>query len=66
MLNRGAQRITLNCGSGRCEPTPMPGDGKNAYEPADGVIAAHQSAARRPPRSQPLLARRANFPIDCR
>lgn len=45
-LNRGAQRITLNCAGGRCEPTPMPGDGKGGYDPADGVINAHQSAAR--------------------
>ena len=29
-LNRGAQRVTLNCAGGRCEPTPMPGDGKDA------------------------------------
>jgi hypothetical protein len=46
VLNRGAQRITLNCAGQRCEPTPMPGDGKDAYEPSDGVTAAHQSAAR--------------------
>ena len=45
-LNRGAQRITLNCAGGRCEPTPQPGDGKNAYDPADGITAAHQGAAR--------------------
>src|ERR1700753_2210488 len=30
-LNRGSQRITLTCAGERCEPTPMPGDGKNAY-----------------------------------
>ena len=45
-LNRGAQRITLNCAGGRCEPTPMPGDGKNGYDPADGTSNAHQQAAR--------------------
>ena len=45
-LNRGSQRITLNCAGRRCEPTPMPGDGKEAYDPANGVAAAHQSAAR--------------------
>ena len=45
-LNRGSQRITLNCAGGRCELTPMPGDGKSGYDPADGVITAHQSAAR--------------------
>jgi hypothetical protein len=45
ILNRGAQRITLNCAQ-RCEPTPMPGDGKDAYDPANAVAGAHQSAAR--------------------
>jgi hypothetical protein len=46
ILNRGSQRITLNCAGQRCEPTPMPGDGKEAYDPANGVAAAHQGAAR--------------------
>lgn len=46
VLNRGAQRITLNCAGQRCEPTPMPGDGKDAYDPANGVATAHQSRAR--------------------
>jgi hypothetical protein len=45
-LNRGAQRITLNCAGGRCEPTPMPGDGKTPYDPGDSVAGAHQAAAR--------------------
>src|ERR1700759_2111645 len=31
-LNRGAQRVTLNCAGGRCEPTPMPGDDQKSYE----------------------------------
>src|SRR5471032_3208561 len=44
-LNRGAQRITLNCAGGRCEPTPMPGDGKDFYDAANGQASAHQSAA---------------------
>jgi type IV secretory pathway protease TraF len=44
-LNRGAQRVTLNCTGGRCEPTPMPGDGKDS-DAFNGQIAAHQSAAR--------------------
>src|SRR5471032_3617842 len=34
-LNRGAQRVTLNCAGGRCEPTPMPGDGKDTYDAAN-------------------------------
>jgi hypothetical protein len=46
ILNRGAQRITLNCAGQRCEPTPMPGDGKDAYDPANGIAGAHQNAAR--------------------
>jgi hypothetical protein len=45
-LNRGAQRVTLNCAGGRCEPTPMPGDAKDAYETTSGQSTAHQSAAR--------------------
>ena len=45
-LNRGSQRITLTCAGERCEPTPMPGDGKNAYDPSDAVANAHQNAAR--------------------
>jgi len=44
-LNRGAQRVTLNCVGGRCESTPMPGDGKESIE-ALGQETAHQSAAR--------------------
>lgn len=46
VLNRGSQRITLNCAGQRCEPTPMPGDGKDAYDPANGVATAHQNNAR--------------------
>src|SRR6478735_5192767 len=44
-LNRGAQRVTLNCVGGRCEPTPMPGDGKDSFEAA-GQTAVHQNTAR--------------------
>jgi Flp pilus assembly secretin CpaC len=44
-LNRGAQRVTLNCAGGRCEPTPMPGDGKDA-DTVSGQITAHQATAR--------------------
>lgn len=46
ILNRGAQRVTLNCAGGRCEPTPMPGDGKDTYDSMNGQVTAHQSAAR--------------------
>jgi len=44
-LNRGAQRVTLNCAGGRCEPTPMPGDGKDS-DAINAQITAHQAAAR--------------------
>lgn len=44
-LNRGAQRVTLNCAGGRCEPTPMPGDGKDT-DAIGAQLTAHQSAAR--------------------
>jgi hypothetical protein len=45
-LNRGAQRITLTCAGGRCEPTPTPGDDQKAYDAASNQANAHQSAAR--------------------
>src|SRR3954467_5538602 len=46
-LNRGAQRITLNCAGGRCEPTPMPGDGKdNSYDVLNSQSTSHQTIAR--------------------
>ena len=44
-LNRGAQRVTYNCSGARCEPAPVPGDGKDA-EAAQGQINSHQHAAR--------------------
>ena len=45
-LNRGAQRVTLTCAGGRCEPTPMPGDDQKASDAANNQSTAHQSAAR--------------------
>jgi len=45
-LNRGAQRVTLNCAGGRCEQTPMPGDSKDAFEGSANQTAAHQNTAR--------------------
>jgi Pilus formation protein N terminal region len=45
-LNRGAQRVTLSCGGGRCEPTPMPGDGKDSYDAVSAQATTHQGAAR--------------------
>lgn len=58
VLNRGAQRITLTCGNGQCVPTPMPGDGKNAYEPGDTVMGAHENAARQAAQAAAALASR--------
>ena len=45
-LNRGVQRITLNCAGGRCEATPTPGDAKELFDSAVGQLTGHQSAAR--------------------
>jgi Flp pilus assembly secretin CpaC len=45
-LNRGAQRITLTCAGGRCEPTPTPGDDQKAFDAANGQTTMHQNAAR--------------------
>jgi Flp pilus assembly secretin CpaC len=45
-LNRGSQRVTLNCVAGRCEQTPMPGDANDAFQNANSQTAAHQSNAR--------------------
>lgn len=45
-LNRGAQRVTYSCTGNRCEPTPVPGDGKDAFESANSQNGTHQSAAK--------------------
>jgi hypothetical protein len=45
-LNRGAQRVTLTCAGGRCEPTPTPGDDQKAFDSASNQSSAHQTAAR--------------------
>jgi len=47
VLNRGAQRITYSCTQARCEPTPMPGDGKDTFDAQNGQISLHQDAARK-------------------
>lgn len=46
ILNRGAQRVTLSCAGGRCEPSPTPGDGKDVYTSLTGQVTDHQTAAR--------------------
>lgn len=45
-LNRGAQRVTLTCGGGRCEPTPTPGDEQKSYDTENTQLSVHQAAAR--------------------
>jgi Flp pilus assembly secretin CpaC len=45
VLNRGVQRVTYTCTSTRCEPTPLPGDGKDSFDAQNSQIAAHQSEA---------------------
>jgi len=45
-LNRGAQRVTLTCAGGRCEPTPTPGDDQKAFDAANNQANTHQAAAR--------------------
>jgi len=45
-LNRGAQRVTLTCAGGRCEPTPTPGDDQKAFDSASTQANSHQAAAR--------------------
>jgi hypothetical protein len=45
-LNRGAQRVTLSCAGGRCEPTATPGDDQKIFDAASGQSSAHQAAAR--------------------
>jgi len=46
ILNRGAQRVTLACEGGHCEPTPTPGDDQKAYDAASSQANVHQNAAR--------------------
>lgn len=46
VLNRGAQRITLSCAGGRCEPTPTPGDDQKTYDAAAAEALSHQNTAR--------------------
>jgi Flp pilus assembly secretin CpaC len=44
-LNRGAQRITLSCAGGRCEPAPTPGDDQKSYDAENTQLNNHQAAA---------------------
>lgn len=45
-LQRGANRITYSCTAAHCEATPQPGDGKEAFDAANGQIAAHEATAK--------------------
>jgi Flp pilus assembly secretin CpaC len=45
-LNRGAQRITLSCGGGRCEPSPTPGDDQKSFDAENTQLNNHQAVAR--------------------
>ena len=45
-LQRGASRVTYSCTAAHCEATPQPGDGKDAFEAANGQITAHAATAR--------------------
>jgi Flp pilus assembly secretin CpaC len=45
-LQRGASRVTYSCTAAHCEATPQPGDGKDAYEAANGQIASHIATAK--------------------
>lgn len=47
VLNRGAQRVTYSCTETRCEPTPMPGDGKDSFDAQNNQITTHQENARK-------------------
>lgn len=46
-LQRGTQRTTYNCTASRCEATPQPGDGKDAFDTINGQRNTHQEAATR-------------------
>jgi hypothetical protein len=45
-LQRGANRVTYSCTAAHCEATPQPGDGKDAFDSANGQIAAHSATAK--------------------
>jgi hypothetical protein len=44
-VQRGTQRTTYTCTAARCEVAPQPGDGKDAFDTANGQNTAHQDAA---------------------
>ena len=42
-LQRGTSQTTYACASSRCQTTPQPGDGKDAFDAANQQITQHQS-----------------------
>lgn len=42
-LQRGTQQTTYACAGQRCQPTPQPGDGKDAFDSATQQITRYQS-----------------------
>ena len=46
-LNLGASRVTYDCAAGRCEPAPMPGDGKDAFDAALDQISKHEDLGKK-------------------
>jgi Flp pilus assembly secretin CpaC len=42
----GKQVSTYSCTAAHCEATPQPGDGKDAFDSANGQIAAHSATAK--------------------
>lgn len=51
-LNRGAARVTYDCTAEHCEATAVPGDGKDAFEAANGEIGTHQDTAKKAANAQ--------------
>ena len=44
-LNRGTQRITYSCTTGRCDMMPEPGDSKDVFDTINQQLAAHSDSA---------------------
>jgi len=42
-LQRGTAQTTYACASAHCQPAPLPGDGKDAFDAANDQITKHQS-----------------------
>lgn len=42
-LQRGTQQMTYACAASRCQSTPQPGDGKDAFDAATDQVQKYQS-----------------------